>query len=57
LLNYIKPSRVHVLIGGQIARSGGPELAEELEAEGYAGIAKELGLESEILEAEEQEQF
>ena len=35
LLNYIKPQFVHVLIGGQIVRSGGPELAEELEETGY----------------------
>ena len=36
LLNYIVPDRVHVLAKGRIARSGGPELAEELEAKGYA---------------------
>ena len=35
LLNYIKPQFVHVLIDGRIARSGGPELAEELEQTGY----------------------
>jgi Fe-S cluster assembly ATP-binding protein len=35
LLNYIKPQFVHVLIDGRIVRSGGPELAEELEAKGY----------------------
>jgi Fe-S cluster assembly ATP-binding protein len=36
LLTYIVPDRVHVLAQGRIARSGGPELAEELEAKGYA---------------------
>ncbi len=36
LLNYIVPDKVHVLAQGRIARSGGPELAEELEAKGYA---------------------
>jgi Fe-S cluster assembly ATP-binding protein len=36
LLNYIVPDTVHVLAQGRIARSGGPELAEELEAKGYA---------------------
>ncbi|MDR3492986.1 MAG: Fe-S cluster assembly ATPase SufC [Ancalomicrobiaceae bacterium] len=36
LLDYIKPDFVHVLSGGRIARSGGPELALELEAKGYA---------------------
>jgi Fe-S cluster assembly ATP-binding protein len=35
LLNYIKPHFVHVLLEGRIARSGGPELAEELEQTGY----------------------
>ncbi len=35
LLNYVKPQFVHVLIDGRIVRSGGPELAEELEASGY----------------------
>ena len=33
--------RVHVLAGGRIVRSGGPELAHELEAHGYAGMAAE----------------
>jgi Fe-S cluster assembly ATP-binding protein len=44
LLNYIRPDKVHVLMAGRIARTGGFELAERLEAEGYAGIAAELGL-------------
>ncbi|MDX9690501.1 MAG: Fe-S cluster assembly ATPase SufC [Proteobacteria bacterium] len=35
LLDYIKPDRVHVLAGGVIERSGGPELALELEEKGY----------------------
>ncbi|WP_207537144.1 Fe-S cluster assembly ATPase SufC [Sabulicella rubraurantiaca] len=35
LLNYIVPDRVHVLMDGRIVRSGGKELAEELEAQGY----------------------
>jgi Fe-S cluster assembly ATP-binding protein len=35
LLDYIKPDRVHVLARGHIAASGGPELALELEREGY----------------------
>jgi Fe-S cluster assembly ATP-binding protein len=38
LLDYIKPDFVHVLALGQIMRSGGPELALELEAEGYGWI-------------------
>jgi Fe-S cluster assembly ATP-binding protein len=39
LLDYIKPDFVHVLVDGQIARSGGPELALELEEKGY-GVAE-----------------
>jgi Fe-S cluster assembly ATP-binding protein len=35
LLDYVKPDRVHVLSAGRIVRSGGPELALELEREGY----------------------
>jgi Fe-S cluster assembly ATP-binding protein len=35
LLNYLQPDHVHLLIDGRIAASGGPELALELEAEGY----------------------
>ncbi|HUO22524.1 MAG TPA: Fe-S cluster assembly ATPase SufC [Caulobacteraceae bacterium] len=35
LLDYIKPDRVHVLAGGRIVASGGPELAHELERSGY----------------------
>ncbi len=38
LLNYIKPQFVHVLIDGRIVRSGGPELAVELEESGYDTI-------------------
>jgi Fe-S cluster assembly ATP-binding protein len=40
LLNYIVPDTVHVLVDGRIVRSGGKELALELEAKGYAGIEK-----------------
>ena len=39
LLDYVRPDRVHVLQGGRIVRSGGPELALELEREGYAEAA------------------
>jgi Fe-S cluster assembly ATP-binding protein len=38
LLNHIVPDRVHVLAAGRIVRSGGAELAQELEASGYAGV-------------------
>ena len=39
LLDYVRPDRVHVLRAGKIERSGGPELAHELEREGYAEVA------------------
>jgi Fe-S cluster assembly ATP-binding protein len=39
LLDYVRPDRVHVLSAGRITRSGGPELAHELEREGYAEAA------------------
>jgi Fe-S cluster assembly ATP-binding protein len=39
LLDYVEPDRVHVLVNGRIERSGGPELARELEREGYAEVA------------------
>jgi Fe-S cluster assembly ATP-binding protein len=38
ILNYIAPDHVHVLLGGRIVQSGGPELAQELEARGYDWI-------------------
>ena len=38
LLDYVKPDHVHVLAGGRIIRSGGPELAQELEAKGYSWL-------------------
>ena len=39
LLDYVKPDFVHVLAGGRIVKSGGPELALQLEAEGYEAVA------------------
>ncbi|TCT19103.1 iron-regulated ABC transporter ATPase subunit SufC [Melghiribacillus thermohalophilus] len=49
LLNYITPDHVHVMMQGRIVKSGGPELAERLEAEGYDWIKKELGIEDETV--------
>jgi Fe-S cluster assembly ATP-binding protein len=40
LLGYIRPDHVHVLAGGRIVKSGGPELALELEAQGYDSVVK-----------------
>ena len=42
ILNYIKPDQVHVLVGGRIISSGGPELAERLEVEGYDNLVQEM---------------
>jgi len=47
ILNYIKPDFVHVFVDGRIVREGGPELAEQLEADGYeAFIPEPVGGES-----------
>ena len=43
LLNYIVPDFVHVLVDGRIVRSGGPELALELEETGYASRRRRSG--------------
>jgi Fe-S cluster assembly ATP-binding protein len=42
LLNYIVPDHVHVLVDGRIVRSGGKELALELEAKGYTSFEQEV---------------
>ncbi|MCP3028249.1 Fe-S cluster assembly ATPase SufC [Halobacillus sp. A5] len=49
LLNYITPDKVHVMMQGRVVKSGGPELAERLEAEGYDWIKQELGIEDETI--------
>ena len=49
LLNYITPDYVHVMMQGRIVKSGGPELAQRLEAEGYDWIKQELGIEDETV--------
>lgn len=49
LLNYITPDFVHVMMQGRIVKSGGPELAARLEAEGYDWIKQELGIEDETV--------
>ncbi|SHF16429.1 Iron-regulated ABC transporter ATPase subunit SufC [Seinonella peptonophila] len=49
LLNYIKPDFVHVFMQGKVVKSGGPELAERLEAEGYDWVKEELGIEDETV--------
>jgi Fe-S cluster assembly ATP-binding protein len=49
LLNYIQPDFVHVFMRGRIVKSGGPELAKRLEAEGYDWVKEELGMEDEAI--------
>jgi Fe-S cluster assembly ATP-binding protein len=49
ILNYIRPDRVHVMANGRIVESGGAELVQQLESEGYDPILRRLGIE----EAEE----
>lgn len=41
ILNYVKPDYVHVMMNGKIVKSGGPELAEQLEEQGYDWIKAE----------------
>ncbi|SFM39031.1 Fe-S cluster assembly ATP-binding protein [Gracilibacillus orientalis] len=50
LLDYITPDKVHVMMNGRVVKSGGPELAKRLEAEGYDWIKQELGIEDETVE-------
>lgn len=50
LLNYIVPDVVHVMMGGKIVKTGGPELAKRLEDEGYAGLRDELGLDIKLVD-------
>ncbi|NEU30106.1 Fe-S cluster assembly ATPase SufC [bacterium LRH843] len=52
LLNYITPDKVHVMMQGRIVKSGGAELAQRLEADGYDWIKEELGIEDERVNQE-----
>ncbi|MFP7334564.1 Fe-S cluster assembly ATPase SufC [Shouchella clausii] len=54
LLDYITPDKVHVMMQGRIVKSGGSELAERLEAEGYDWIKEELGIEDERVDANQE---
>ncbi|MDT2756004.1 Fe-S cluster assembly ATPase SufC [Enterococcus asini] len=45
LLNYITPDVVHIMMDGRVVMTGDKDLAKRLEAEGYAGISEELGIE------------
>ena len=48
LLNYVEPDFVHIMMGGRIVKSGGAELAMQLEKEGYKNIANGLALDIDI---------
>jgi len=45
ILNYVTPDRVHVMANGRIVESGGSELVQQLESEGYDPILRRLGIE------------
>lgn len=53
LLNYVTPDVVHVMMRGKVVKSGGKELAERLESEGYDWIKEELGIDDETVNAED----
>lgn len=55
LLDYVKPDFVHVMMQGRIVKSGGPELAERLEAEGYDWVKEELGIVDETVGNDEED--
>jgi Fe-S cluster assembly ATP-binding protein len=46
IMRYLDVDGVHVMMAGRIVRSGGRELADELDAKGYEGLRRELGLET-----------
>ena len=46
ILRYVTPDRIHVMIDGRIVESGGPELASQLEDDGYEGVRERLGIEA-----------
>ncbi|MEO1023381.1 MAG: Fe-S cluster assembly ATPase SufC [Bacteroidota bacterium] len=48
LLNYVQPDFVHVMMGGKIVKSGGKDLARELEAQGYDWLEKEFMVNGEV---------
>ncbi|CAJ1229567.1 Fe-S cluster assembly ATPase SufC [Lactiplantibacillus xiangfangensis] len=52
LLNYIVPDYVHVMMGGRIVKTGDADLANKLEAEGYAGLRDELHLDVSLTDDE-----
>jgi Fe-S cluster assembly ATP-binding protein len=49
MLNFVKPDSIHVFMDGKIVKTGGPELALELEEKGYDWLEKEPETTSEAL--------
>ena len=52
IFNYLDPDVVHIMLDGRVVKSGGPELAHELEEKGYNSIRTEFGIEVEAQEKE-----
>lgn len=50
LLDYIVPDIIHVMMDGRVVKDGGPEMAQKLEKEGYAGLRDELGLDIKLVD-------
>ena len=50
-MNYITPDFVHILVNGQIVKSGDATLAKEIESTGYDPILQELGIATEAVTA------
>ncbi len=44
ILRYLSPDRIHIMLDGRIVESGGPELADQLEAGGYEAVRERLGI-------------
>ena len=57
LLDELRPDVVHVLMGGRVVQTGGPELAQQLEATGYEGLAAALGVEASVAAAAPDDPF
>jgi ABC-type transport system involved in Fe-S cluster assembly, ATPase component len=55
MLSYIKATTIHVMMKGKIVKSGGPELMERIDSEGYDWIKEELGIDDERVITEENE--
>ncbi|ERJ13354.1 Fe-S cluster assembly ATPase SufC [Haloplasma contractile] len=53
MLDYVKPDYVHIMMKGRIVMSGGPELIERIDQEGYDWVKAELGIEDERVLPEE----